>query len=243
MPLRVASRSRTQNHVLDALPRMAKFIDEGKRNPKVRLLATRILNENRVRGRDEEGEVEALLSWAQREVPYRRDPIGLEGLQSVPFQLTALAHGAQGADCDDFTVFLGSLLGSIGYKTRFAVTRPREGFPFGHVYPEVYLPRAGRWVPADATNAAAPLGWEADYAEKRVFPMQLSGPFDFIERQADKLLSRGRRELEKRTGIGSDVAGGEPVAAPRAASSSMMPILVAVGIGAALYFLFGRKGR
>jgi hypothetical protein len=243
--------SRTSN-VLASLPKIERMIEEGSRDPKIRLWATRILNDAGVEGRDDLGEVGAILRYAQTRIPYRKDPVKAEGLQSARFQLRSLEAGAQGADCDDFTIALGSLLGSVGYPVRFAVTRPFADLPFGHIYPEVFIPSLGGWLPADATNANAELGWEAPrYAEKRVIPMRngpngdLAGPLDFLKKQADKVLGVGRHELERR-GILSPAASGEPVAAPQSGLPSWLRSpwpYVAAGVAVAAYLYMRRKRR
>jgi hypothetical protein len=74
-------------------------------------------------------------------------------------------------DCDDFTILMCSLLGSIGFRTRIvtisssASPDPRQ---FSHVYPEALI--EGQWVPVDAARRTPAFGVAAPYpARKRIW--------------------------------------------------------------------------
>lgn len=102
----------------------------------------------------------------QRNFPYREDIAGVETLQTARTMLRNLEAGIPAGDCDDFTILIGSLAGSIGFVYRLATTQTRQRGYWSHVYPELLV--SGRWMAADATNARAPLGWEAPHLEKAV---------------------------------------------------------------------------
>lgn len=112
------------------------------------------------------GEAAAILRWVQSNFPYREDIAGVETLYSPRTMLRHLEAGIPHGDCDDFTILVSALAGSIGFEYRLATTQTREPGAWSHVYPELLV--AGRWMAADGTNASAPLGWEAPSFGKAV---------------------------------------------------------------------------
>jgi hypothetical protein len=123
------------------------FIDT--RNPEVKAVADKIsslacdYSENYI-----VCHTKAIFYFVRDNMNYVRDPIAFEYVKTPLESLNNL-----GGDCDDASVLLASLLGSIGVKTRLV-------FIPGHVYVEAYLPEASikyktyknqDWVALDAT--------------------------------------------------------------------------------------------
>jgi Transglutaminase-like superfamily len=188
---------------IGAVKKIRRAIDRGRQDPYVRRFATRILNRAHVEARDDRGEIEALFS-AAKTIPFRQDPVGTELIQHMPYQLENWRLGAEGLDCDDFTILLGSLVESVGHPVRIAVTRLPGAEDDGHIYAEAFIRSEGEWVALDATNARADAGWEAPFAEKKTMQLNhrrlglnLSGPFDRLFERARGAIDSTQAELEK----------------------------------------------
>jgi hypothetical protein len=106
---------------------------------------------------------------SKRGVIFRQDPAG--GYESIQDARATIEAGF--GDCDDFAVTLATLLGVVGYVTRFVVSRvdpQTEGFD--HVYVEVLAPSGKKWIALDASNEKAVVGWEFTPAlERRTYPV------------------------------------------------------------------------
>lgn len=95
---------------------------------------------------------------------YVKDPTSKELLSFSPDALWQLVIGGDGrgagagygvGDCDCATAALGALYESVGFPIRIATTSPiaaPAGDTFGHVFPQVLIPRIG-WVTADPVLA------------------------------------------------------------------------------------------
>lgn len=136
-------------------------VSEGQRSPRIRQIAGRILTGKTVSGdwsvpeRDWEGEVDAAYNFVRQHVRYTRDIHNVELFQK-PDRTLQLKIG----DCDDLTILLGSILGSIGYPLRFRVVG-LGGNSFQHVYLLAGIPPhdVEKWKPLDPSRAEGP-GWE-----------------------------------------------------------------------------------
>lgn len=139
------------------IARMRSLIDQGMKNPVIHELAAFILHQARVPKFDFTAEARAIYLWVLRSIRFTRDIAGKETLHAAD-EIVRLGIG----DCDDFTILLCSLLGTIGHKCRIVTISsiPADGSgdtqPFTHVFPEVFL--AGRWIPVDAARREANFG-------------------------------------------------------------------------------------
>lgn len=119
------------------------------RNPQVKAVADRISSKSCVYSKYYiVCQSKALYLFVRDKFDYIRDPSSFEYVKTPLESLRNL-----GGDCDDASVLLASLLGSIGIRTRLV-------FIPGHVYVEAYLPEASvkykayrsqDWVALDAT--------------------------------------------------------------------------------------------
>lgn len=121
-------------------------------------------------------EVETLFRFVQfnpqtnHGVIFRRDPTG--GTESIQDARETLRRGY--GDCDDFAVLLATLLGLVGYVSRFVVIKVNpETSGFDHVYVEVFMPTStqpDRWIALDPTDEKAMPGYEESRTlERRSF--------------------------------------------------------------------------
>ncbi len=97
-----------------------------------------------LRQKDFEGEARALFRFCRDDIRYVRDIRDVETLHEADTLLQI-----RGGDCDDKSILLSSLLGSIGAKTRFVAISMVPG-QFCHVWTQVLL--GGRWVDMETTE-------------------------------------------------------------------------------------------
>lgn len=240
----IRTREGYSRRPIGAVHAIRRAVDRGRQDPYIRRLATWILNRDGVPARDERGEAQAIFDFATG-IPFRRDPIGVELIQHVPFQLENLRLGAEGNDCDDFVILVASLLESVGHPVRIAVTRLPGAADDGHIYVETFLRNEGEWISLDATNERGGLGWEAPYAEKKTmrlsgYGLQLSGPFDRLAERAQEAIAKTRGELEK-IGVLDPSKAGTPGIVAREKTESKAAPWAFLAIAAGLAFVVTRK--
>jgi hypothetical protein len=123
-------------------------------------------------------EIKTLFDYVRDKFIFRRDPTG--GSEAIQDARVSIARGF--GDCDDHTVLLSTLLGLVGFVTRFVVLRVNpESDGFDHVYCEVLSPRGDRWLALDASNKQALIGWEARGIERRTFSIFGDGRTNDLE--------------------------------------------------------------
>ena len=128
---------------------MARLIDEFKTDITIREKALSLVA--RLPPKNYHGEIRALFNYVKNNIRYVRD---IAGVETVAWPTKTMEY-KQG-DCDDKVTLLGSLLESIGFKTRLVAIGPRMGL-FTHVYLQVF--NAGEWISLETTEDVAP-GWE-----------------------------------------------------------------------------------
>jgi hypothetical protein len=146
--------------------RMSFLIDEvwkGIQDPKIQQLASRILEEYEVPSRDFEAEAKAVFDWVRTNIRYTRDPEGLE-LFRKPIRTVQLGI----ADCDDMSILICALLGTIGHRLQLRVIGVTSKEP-EHIYPLDLLPpdNSTYYIALDATRPED-MGWEVP-EEQRLF--------------------------------------------------------------------------
>jgi predicted transglutaminase-like cysteine proteinase len=167
MPMEAMPLAEGDAGVEQTIRQMRRLIEKGKKDPAVHECAAWILRAGRVPAFDWTGECRAIYDWVRRNIRFTRDVYGKETLHAAP-EILRLGIG----DCDDFTILICSLLGTIGVKTRIVTVSNRGEDPeqFSHVYPEAYVEGEGRWIPLDAArrNPAFARGPE-NFFRKRVW--------------------------------------------------------------------------
>ena len=218
------------------LVRSALGYDGGYFDEELWRWAHRILDAAGVAGHDAEAEVQAIFDYVHR-ATYRMDPTG--GQEDIADARETIRDGW--GDCDDLTILACTLLGFVGYPTRFVVIRQigtGESEGFDHVYLEVLL--QDRWVALDPTNPNAPLGWEAHKGiiERKVFSI-------FGKDADDHNLSlAGIGSFFKKLGKGLLAGASVAAAFVPFVGPAVAPVLKAVsaGAGAAQGFVGGGGG-
>lgn len=121
-----------------------------------------------VREKDDRGEILALFSAVRRvssplAVRYTGDHVFVDQFQH--YRVTRETHGG---DCDDQTVFLGSMLMTVGFHVRLRVVHTRGDSTWNHIYFMVGLPRLAptHWMALDLTVKSKPAGWQVSGADE-----------------------------------------------------------------------------
>lgn len=129
------------------------LIKEGKQNPRVRTIATRVVAG--LPWKNHEVEAGAIFSWIKQNIRFVNDPDGSEMLQDVEAILNY-----KSADCDDLTILGASLLGCIGIPSRIVVIAgdPRAPQAFSHIYLQAWCKT--KWVGFDTSVVGSTIGWE-----------------------------------------------------------------------------------
>lgn len=135
------------------------LIDEGKQDPQIRQLAAQILTN--VPAGDEWAEVESIFNWVRNNIRYTQDVENFDTYQRARRTLE-LSIG----DCDDMTILIAALLGSVGYTVQLKVTS-QDGTNWTHIYPIVQL-KSGQSLPLDATIQMS-IGSEVQHKKFRVY--------------------------------------------------------------------------
>lgn len=134
---------------------MSQLIRKGSKLPSIRSMAVSIAMQHP----NDFEKAKALFSFVRSRMNYVRDNLYNETLSDPDYQIRCFVESGYAAgDCDDHTIFLGSLLTSIGIPVRIVTVRVAPGFgPFDHVYLEALI--RGSWIPMDATNKSKNFGW------------------------------------------------------------------------------------
>jgi hypothetical protein len=112
---------------------LTDLIEDGMRDEYVRNKAVSIVNAAGIEGHDELGEIRAIVKWVQTHVVYRKDPFGVEFFYTARRQLRDIEKGESAADCDDFVIIGGALLGSLGYPVGALIVDSNNDGTFNHV--------------------------------------------------------------------------------------------------------------
>lgn len=129
----------------------------------------------------------ALFYHVQNRMRFQRDEDTVAGLQSMtetpiveglvrPVDMAVMERGI--GDCDDYAMYLASLLLAAGIPCAFVTVAadPQDPSRFSHVYVAAYTRDEGR-IPLDASHGEYP-GWETEYYyQRREWPLHpAAGP-------------------------------------------------------------------
>lgn len=129
---------------------MARLTRLAKRNPFWHRLAAGIVRD--VTAKAWMSEIRAVFNFVRGHVRYMLDTNDIEVLQSPEITLEN-----QSGDCDDFCIFLATVLEACGHPCRFVALAFVPG-EFTHVIVETRGAGQGGWVSLDATEDF-PMGW------------------------------------------------------------------------------------
>lgn len=148
----------------DRIKYIQKMIAKGRRDGRVREVATKILtrrcgNDWCTPEKDWRAEVETIfVALRSRYYRYVRDSVGVDLYQQPGRTLEF-----RGGDCDDASSLLASMLLSVGYPVQLRVIQTKDADDWNHIYILVLLPPSGgpkaRWMPLDLSVNKPPF-WE-----------------------------------------------------------------------------------
>ena len=160
MPVQASPLASGDAGVAQTIRAMRRLIDQGKKDPKVHEAAALIIRSSSVPAYDWGGEVRAIYNWVLHNIRFTRDVQGKETLHAAP-EILRLGIG----DCDDFTILICSLLGTIGHKCRIlTISKPEDERNFSHVFPQVFV--GGQWLTLDAARRGAAIGRNPENVER-----------------------------------------------------------------------------
>jgi hypothetical protein len=153
---------------------LVQLIEDGLRDEYVRRKAIEIVNRAGVAGHDELGEIRAICKWVQNNVVYRKDPIDVEYFQTARRLIKDVETGRSGADCDDFVIIAGSMLGSLGYQTGALIVDSNADGVFNHVMlvTRTHAPTrefGSKWIPCELIFPTFKLGESVKIS--KVYPL------------------------------------------------------------------------
>lgn len=135
------------------LAAMVSLTKQARTDPAIRLQAESLLVG--VPQKSARREVRAIFEFVRDSIRYTSDVCDVETLKSPELLLQT-----QQGDCDDKSMLVAALLGSVGYYTRFvAVCTDTPGL-YSHVYAEVKL--GADWYALETTEDV-PFGWRCPY--------------------------------------------------------------------------------
>jgi hypothetical protein len=124
---------------LETIKQMTSVARVRSRHPQVRELALRILEHYYVPSQDYLKEAFAIGDYVKQNMRYVRDINGVETLHDPLMLIDQLKRKQAQGDCDDMSLFIASLLLSIGHQPFFRAVRYYDGAgPFQHIYVVVY---------------------------------------------------------------------------------------------------------
>jgi hypothetical protein len=135
---------------------------------------------------DPEARCAALWRWVKNKIQFKQDrdlsaPLERAGLARHPVvevlvRPIDISRGASAGDCDDFSMYLASLLTASGIPCSFVTVAadPHQPENFSHVYIAAYP--NGRRIPLDSSHGEAP-GWEVPYPS-RIEEWPVTRPLD-----------------------------------------------------------------
>src|SRR5882762_1517686 len=169
------------------------LMDAAVADPQVNEAAINILRNASVQNFDREAKLRALyefVSWPN--FLYVEDPVGPFGPKETVRTVRTLLRVRAG-DCDDYTLLLASLAGTVGIATRAVTVAADPSAPndFSHIYPEAEV-SPGNWVAMDAARPGAQYGLPAQrYFRKRIWSLTDSSYRDVAGQRISSM--RGER--------------------------------------------------
>lgn len=156
------SRIKTVATQEQSLLEIAQLIRKGIENPRVRATAVKLIRN--CTSRDDACEIQAIFDAVKtgnadvaalaQGFKYIADPKTLDFFQSAERSLAMCERGICGSDCDDHTILVASLLGSIGFTVGARAYGPSGASGFTHVYAMVVAPKKASYRDAQAEKIA-----------------------------------------------------------------------------------------
>lgn len=115
-----------------------------------------VVRDAAISARQEGDEIASIFSWARSNFNFVGDPFGRELFISPRKMLESYQTGNMSGDCDDASLLIASLLGSIGYETKISILDCDFDGDYDHAVGSVNTEEG--WIDLDLTSDK-PLGW------------------------------------------------------------------------------------
>jgi len=162
-------RYKLKGTIEDSLPLiqgiMTRHLHEGTTDIGVRRVAEAVVRKRGIKGRDYLGEIKALTAWVRSKTRYTRDPYGAELIRHPRRQIYEFSKSGQIlSDCEESSVLLASLLGSLGHDVRVVLI---DSSPYSrdinHAIAQVKI--EGRWLFLETTKQKE-IGWSPQHSRE-----------------------------------------------------------------------------
>jgi hypothetical protein len=146
--MKIYPQRRGKPGVLETLYRMRRLVRQASINPIIRKQA--FLATKQCPKKDYKCKCYSILAWARSHILFVPDPLHHELLQDPRLIAKAIeTKRAVYGDCDDFAMYIASLLRAIGLKPNFVVAGDKD-IGYYHVYVECM------GIPLDGTTGDMP---------------------------------------------------------------------------------------
>jgi len=128
---------------------------------------------NQLRGMNDIETINNVYDFMQKKMKYVSDPPDKDLFISAYRQLenyySSLGYAI--GDCDDHTIFGGTILKALGFRIRPVTTATMNSVDgsFNHVFLQVYSPSLRKWITFDPTKKTRPLGYTAKFKRIKIY--------------------------------------------------------------------------
>lgn len=126
----------------------------------IRTFTLKVLEDKKVPPKNRMGEIQAIFEFVRDNIPYRSDPTFLDTFVEPEQTVRDYLFGQiRGADCDDKSLLLASMLISVGYTPRLVLSNSCKGCPYTHIFVQVLNPKSkDSWISLESTEKVS-MGW------------------------------------------------------------------------------------
>lgn len=156
------------------LKKLIGLVRVGLIDPRIRQSTIQIVKSAGVDPVNHLAAARVIFSWIKSNIAFVNDPAGVETLQAPDLTLYKLKAG----DCDDHSILLATMAGSIGIPARF-VTIGANVERFSHIFPELRI--RGEWMPADTTGRSGFGVAPPSIGAKKIYPINLQKGLNMAE--------------------------------------------------------------
>lgn len=146
------------NLVFQKVEYIKHYIKQSSLYPEIKLTAESIVRDEDIPENDKMSTVKAVFNWVKEKVYYIKE---FPETFKAPWTMLEIIQqeGQVSGDCDDFTILLGSLLRSLGFRVAVVITQSRNKNTYTHVFLQVKFQSNGLWMSLDPTAKKRPMGW------------------------------------------------------------------------------------
>ena len=109
-------------------------------NPKIRRFVENILNYYQIKSHNHYDKAVAIGKYVQESIQYMKDPIDIEMLTDPLTMLNRIQLGKARGDCDDFALFISTLLLACGIRPFLKIVKfKKNSRSYNHIYVVCYV--------------------------------------------------------------------------------------------------------